>query len=135
MSAARDKQVRVEARHRFGVGLGDGFDYITNIDNWAEYWPGLVRVEPGSRWKSPGDEARLVLRLLGRQTEMTMTLGRIVPYQLVEYTSTQRGLPDAHHERHFADDGAGRLDYRVVVEYSPRGGLAGASTACCSGGP
>ena len=125
MSAARDKQVRVEARHRFAVGLGDGFDYITNIDNWPEYWPGLVRVEPGSRWKSPGDEARLVLRLLGRQTEMTMTLGRIVPYELVEYTSTQRGLPDAHHERHFADDGAGRLDYRVVVEYSPRGGLAG----------
>jgi hypothetical protein len=123
MSATRHREITVEVTHRFAVGIGDGFDYSTNIDNWPEYWPGLVRVEPGSRWRAPGDQARLALRLLGRETEMTMTLARIVPYELVEYSSVQPGLPDAHHERHFADDGAGGLDYRIVVRYSPRAGL------------
>jgi Polyketide cyclase / dehydrase and lipid transport len=120
------KRVRVEAAHRFAVGLQDGFDYITDLGNWGEYWPGLVRVEPGSRWSDPGDQARLVLRLLGRETEMTMTLGRLEPYRLVEYASEQPGLPDARHERHFSDDGSGGLAYRAVVEYVPRRGLRGA---------
>jgi hypothetical protein len=117
--------IRVELAHRFEVGLREGFDYITDLRNWPEYWPDLVRVEPGSRWSEPGDHARLVLRLLGRETEMAMTLGRIEPYRLVEYTSTQGDLPEVRHERHFADDGSGGLDYRLVVEYAPRRGPRG----------
>ena len=117
--------VRVEHRHRLPVTVREGFDYITNLDNWHEYWPGLVRVEPDSRWSGPGDRARLVLRLLGRQTEMRMILGRIEPYRLVEYTSQQSGLPDATHGRYFSDDGTGQLDYRLSVEYLPRPGLRG----------
>ena len=119
------KHVRVELAHRFGVGLRDGFDYITDLGNWHEYWPGFVRVESGSRWSDPGDQTQLVLRLLGRETEMTMTLGRLEPYRLVEYVSEQPGLPDARHERHFSDDGSGGLAYRAVVEYAPRRGPRG----------
>ena len=44
--------------------------------------------------------------------------------RLVTYRSTQPGLPDARHERHFERDGDGFL-YRLVVEYEPRGGIAG----------
>jgi hypothetical protein len=117
--------VRVELAHHFHVGLGEGFDYITDIRNWPQYWPDLVRIEPGSQWSEPGDQARLVLRLLGRETEMTMRLGRIEPRTLVEYTSVQGGLPEARHERHFADDGHDGLDYRLVVEYVPRRGARG----------
>jgi hypothetical protein len=104
--------------------LRDGFDYITDPARWPEYWPGLIRVEPGSRWREPGDRARLVLRLLGRSVELEMTLGRIVPYRVVEYTSVQRGLPDARHERHFAEAN-GELDYRLAVEFEPRPGWRG----------
>lgn len=107
--------VRIEAQQRFPVPLREGFDYITAMSNWPLYWPRLLRVHPGSRWGAPGDRARLVLRLLGRATELEMTLGRLEPYELVEYTSLQRGLPDAHHERHFAQADEG-FDYRVVVE-------------------
>ena len=46
------------------------------------------------------------------------------PNRLVTYTSTQPGLPDASHERHFEPEGQGFL-YRLVVEYEPRGGLSG----------
>ena len=46
------------------------------------------------------------------------------PNRLVTYTSTQPGLPDAYHERHFEADGDGFV-YRLVVEYEPRGGLRG----------
>ena len=51
-----------------------------------------------------------------------MTLTRIVPYELVEYSSVQRGLPRARHERHFAEDPNG-FAYRIVVEIEPRGGV------------
>jgi hypothetical protein len=119
------KRVRVEVAHRFAVGLRDGYDYITDLGNWHAYWPDLVRVDPDSRWSAPGDRTRIALRLLGRETEMSMVLGRMEPYRLVEYTSEQRGLPEARHERHFAGDGEHGLAYRVVVEYVPRGGLRG----------
>jgi hypothetical protein len=125
MSATRHREITVEVTHRFAVGIGDGFDYITNIDNWPEYWPGLVRVEPGSRWRAPGDQARLALRLLGRETEMTMVVSRIEPYRLIEYVSDQSGLPGARHERHFAEDGDHGLAFRAVVEYVPRSGPRG----------
>jgi Polyketide cyclase / dehydrase and lipid transport len=116
--------VRIEVQTRFNVSLNEGFDYITNMENWPHYWPGLVRIEPDSRWRDPGDQARLVLRLLGRPVELEMTLRQFVPYRLVEYTSVQRGLPDAHHERHF-EEADGGLDYRIVVSYEPRPGWRG----------
>jgi hypothetical protein len=114
--------IRVEAGRRFAFPLRAGFDYITDLAHWPEYWPGLIRLAPESRWSQPGDTARLTLRLLGRPTELEMTLTRIDHYRLVEYSSVQRGLPGARHERHFADDPAG-FAYRVVVELEPRAGL------------
>jgi Polyketide cyclase / dehydrase and lipid transport len=119
------KPVRVEAAHRFAVGLREGYDYITDLANWHAYWPDLVRIDPASRWSAPGDRTRIALRLLGRETEVTMVLDRMEPYRLVEYVSRQSGLPEARHERHFADDGSDGLAYRVVIEYVPRGGLRG----------
>ena len=116
--------IRVELAHRFATPLEPGFDYITDIDNWPDYWPGLVRIEPGSRWASPGDTAALVLRLLGREVELALTLTGLEPRRLVTYTSVQKGLPDARHERHFAAADGG-FDYRIVVEYEPRSGLRG----------
>lgn len=112
--------MRVEREHRFPVALHDGFTYITDQANWPHYWPGLVRIEPGSHWGEPGDVTRMVLHVLRREVEMTMTLRRFEPDRLVEYTSTQNGLPDMRHERHFAASGAS-LHYRAVVEFEPRG--------------
>lgn len=119
------RPVRVEVAHRFPVGLRDGYDYITDFSNWRAYWPNLVRIDPDSCWKAPGDRTWIVLRLLGRETEMAMVLDRIEPYRLVEYRSEQSGLPQARHERHFADDGDHGLAYRAAVEYVPRSGLQG----------
>jgi hypothetical protein len=73
------------------------------------------------RWREPGDQAALVLNIVGREVELNMTLTQFEAYRLVAYTSEQRGLPVARHERHFADRD-GRLDYRIVVEYEPRRG-------------
>jgi hypothetical protein len=116
--------MRIEREHRFDVPLEAGFEYVTDIANWPSYWPGIVRVEPGSRWAEADDEARIVIELLGRPVELRMTLRRFEPPRLVEYESTQAGLPDARHERHFEDDGNG-FRYRLVVEYEPRAGLRG----------
>jgi uncharacterized protein YndB with AHSA1/START domain len=116
--------VRIESTQRYGVPVEQGFAFITNPVNWPSFWPGFVRLEPGSSWGAPGDNARLVTRILGRERTLTMTVTEFEPNRLVKYTSTQPGLPDAEHERHFEHDGDGFV-YRLVVEYEPRGGLAG----------
>lgn len=115
---------RVEAAHRFDVPVERGFAFITDTANWPKFWPGYVRLEEGSSWGAAGDTARLVTRLLGRERLLTMRVTSFEPGRLVTYTSTQPGLPDASHERHFEADGAG-FTYRLVVEYEPRGGVAG----------
>jgi len=114
---------RISAARRYDVPVERGFAFITNTENWQKFWPGYVRLEPGSRWNVSGDEARLVIRLLWRERELTLTLTTFEPNQLVAYTSTQPGLPDAYHERHFERDGGGFL-YRLVVEYEPRPRIA-----------
>ena len=124
-SRAPDRDViRVEAGSHFPVPARDGFDYITDPPNWLEYWPRAVSVDPDTRWKRPDDRARVTLRLAGRRVVLDMTLVRIDPYRLVEYTSEQAGLPAAHHWRHF-DERDGGLAYRIVVEYEPRPGWRG----------
>jgi uncharacterized protein YndB with AHSA1/START domain len=102
------------------VPVRDGFDYITDPASWPEFWPGLVRVEPGSSWSEPGDVTRIVVRLVGREVPIEMTLRRVEPPGLVEYTSRQPGLPDARHERHFGEED-GVLHFRIVIELEPRG--------------
>ena len=118
------RDVRIETQRRLPVSIQEGFDYITDLARWPEYWPRFVRLDPSSRWRSPGDRARITLRMLGRDVELDMTLARIEPRRLVEYTSEQRGLPAARHSRYF-EEADGELDYRVAVEYSPRPGWRG----------
>jgi uncharacterized protein YndB with AHSA1/START domain len=114
---------RIEAAHSYGVPVQRGFAFITDTANWSRFWPGYVRLEEGSTWGKEGDTARLVTRLLGRERELTITITAFEPNRLVAYTSTQPGLPDAWHARHFERDGDGFI-YRLVVEYEPRGGIA-----------
>jgi len=115
---------RVEAAYRYDVPVERGFAFITDTANWPTFWPGYVRLEEGSRWGASGDTVRLGTRLLGRERELAMTIDDFQPNRLVTYTSTQPGLPDAHHERHFEPDGEGFV-YRLVVDYEPRDGVAG----------
>jgi hypothetical protein len=113
--------IRIAVEQHLSVSVRDGFDYITDPVNWPEYWPRLVRVESATRWREPGDRACVVQRILGREVELDMTLVRIEPYRLVEYTSKQPGLPTARHWRHF-DQVGDELAYRIAVEYRPRPG-------------
>ena len=115
---------RVEATHRYDVPVERGFAFITDTANWSTFWPGYVRLVEGSSWRATGDTARLMTRLLGRERELAMTVTAFEPNRLVTYTSVQPGLPDARHERHFEPDGEGFV-YRLVVDYEPRGGVAG----------
>jgi hypothetical protein len=116
--------IRIERAHHFAVPVEAGFAFITDTRNWSKFWPGYVRLENDSSWGAPGDTARLVTRLLGRERELTMALTGLEPNRLVTYTTTQTGLPEARHERHFEPEGDGFV-YRLVVEYEPRRGIAG----------
>lgn len=124
MSRGPRRVVRIEVEHRFGISIDEGFHYITEPANWPAYWPRFVRLDRGSRWREPGDRARLTLRMLAREVALEMTLTRFEHGRLVEYTSEQRGLPAARHWRHFQDAGSG-FAYRIVIEYFPRAGWRG----------
>jgi Polyketide cyclase / dehydrase and lipid transport len=113
--------IRIAVERHLPVSVRDGFDYITNPVNWREYWPRLVWVDSATCWREPGDRACVVQRILGREVELNMTLVRVEPYRLVEYTSKQRGLPAVRHFRHF-DQAGDDLVYRIAVEYQPRPG-------------
>lgn len=119
-----ERAIRLELTHRFAVPLREGFDYIADPGNWPQYWPGLISVQPESRWQAPGDRARVVMRLLGRPVELEMTLGEFDPYRRIEYVSIERRLPDARHERRFTPVGDG-FDYHLAVVFEPRPGLRG----------
>ena len=116
--------IRSERERVFPVPVERGFAYITDLDNWPSYWPGLVHIEQDSRWSVPGDQASLVVRLMRRDVELALTLRTFEPDRLVVYDSVQAGLPDAHHERHFRAV-AGGFAYRIVVDYEPRPGIHG----------
>jgi hypothetical protein len=53
-----------------------------------------------------------------------MTLDERSRPALVRYHSTQQGVPDAVHARHF-EPAADGFSYRLVVTFAPRSGLAG----------
>jgi Polyketide cyclase / dehydrase and lipid transport len=116
--------IHIEEQARLPVSLREGYDYITDPASWPECWPRLVRLGAANRWRDPGDRASVVLRMLGRDVELDMTLVRIDPYRVIEYTSEQRGLPSVRHWRHFAAAGE-QLAYRIEVEYEPRPGWRG----------
>ena len=118
--------VRIEASRNYPVEREVAFDYITNPRNWPEFWPNLVAIPEleQTTWQQPGDTAWLQMRLAGRVTELHMTLDERSRPTLVRYHSTQQGVPDAVHERHF-EPAAGGFNYRLVVSFEPRAGLAG----------
>jgi uncharacterized protein YndB with AHSA1/START domain len=120
--------IRLEESRRYPVPRETAFDYITDPRNWPAYWPDLLGIaDPEkARWKHPGDEMRLRMRLNGRPVDLHLTLQEYVVPSLVTYRSVQAGLPDVAHERHFLENGsASGFEYRLAVSYEPRGGLPG----------
>jgi hypothetical protein len=69
------EMIRVEREGRFPVPVEVGFSFITDMANWPRYWPGFLRLESGSQWRAPGDEARVVVRLLGRDFSSNTSRG------------------------------------------------------------
>jgi hypothetical protein len=118
--------IQVEMTNIYPIPVSEGFIYITDLNNWENYWPNFVRIKDlaHARWSKSGDTITLVLRLLNREREITMKLEEYKPDILVSYLSRQTGLPDAHHERHFRAVHSG-FEYRLVVAYAPRSGFVG----------
>lgn len=118
--------VRIETSRVFPVEREAGFAYITDPTNWSAFWPDLVEIHDlgRTRWREPGDTARLQMQLAGRPTELHMTLVELSRPALVRYRTTQHNLPDAAHERYF-ERAAGGFEFRLVITFVPRAGLAG----------
>ena len=105
------------------------FAFITDTANWLKFWPGFVPPEPESTWGAP-DDTTARQRILGRERTLTMTVTTFEPNQIVTYTSTQPGLPDARHERVFERDGDSS-SITSSSNTSREGGLPASSTDYC----
>jgi len=118
--------IRVELAHTFPISAGDAFAYITDTKNWKEFFPNFVRLDDPAhaKWDTPGDRVTVVIRLLGREVQVNMTLEQHQKDKRVTYVSRQQGLPDARHERHFKAVPEG-FEFCPVVAFAPRRGLAG----------
>jgi len=118
--------VRIEVSHTFPVSVAQAFAYITDMKNWPAYWPDFIRIENPSeaRWNRPTDKTTIVIKLLNRERILKLELRDFERDGRVAYISRQQGLPDARHERLFKPTPDG-CEYRLVVEYEPRAGLAG----------
>jgi hypothetical protein len=97
--------LRIEESCTFPVSAEEAFDYITDLDNWPHYWPGFVRFEDRehARWGVPGGTVTPVVRLMGRDVPLHITLQEFERGRIVRYLSQQPGLADASHERHFSN--------------------------------
>jgi uncharacterized protein YndB with AHSA1/START domain len=123
---ASNRPLRIEASGTFAVDREVAFDYVTDPENWPDFWPDLVEIpdEEQARWQQHGDTMRLRMRLAGRLTELHMTLDDLSRPALVRYHTVQQGMPEASHERHFEPAAEG-FRYRLVVSFAPRAGVAG----------
>lgn len=117
---------RVEASRTFPISVQDGFDYITQLPNWRNFWQGYVGIddEEHASWSKPGDELTLRLKNYGRVVAMNMHLDEFEPYDRILYRSEQPGLPDFRHERYFRAANGG-LTCTNAVGWTPRGGFKG----------
>jgi hypothetical protein len=78
----------------------------------------------GRKWHAPGDKVTVVIRRLGREVAVNMTLTQFQKDSRVTCVNRQQGLPDVRHERRFKAVPKG-FEFRPVVAFQPRSGPAG----------
>lgn len=121
MTPARGERVQVAISRQFAFPLRRAYD--TNLGRWPEYWPGLIRVEPGAALVTAGGHCEA-------DAEATRP-----PDGARDHPAARRPIPAhrvherpawpahrARHERHLVEDHAS-FGYRIVVEFEPRTGL------------
>ena len=118
--------IRIEREHVFPVAAETAFAFITDTKNWPLYWPDYIRLDEWGKtsWGSPGAMLTVVIRLLMRETALSIKLHTFEKNALVKYVSHQKGLPVIRHERHFISRPSGSV-FRLVMEYKPRSGVKG----------
>lgn len=118
--------LRIEVSQTYPVSISQAFTYITDMDKWHEYWPDFIRIENSSvaKWSHQGDKVTTIIKLLNRERVLNMEMNEFQKDARVVYMSSQQGLPDVRHERHFKTVTAG-CEYCMVVEYQPRLGFMG----------
>jgi hypothetical protein len=116
--------VRVEVSGGLPVPRSEAFNYVTDMRQWPSFFPGFVCVlnPETARWSNPGDRVTVVSRLFGRESHLHMELEVFAAGERVRFVLRQRGLPAAHHERHFIERGEG-CECRFITTYTSRSGL------------
>ena len=85
---------KVELTRHYSTARGDLFAYITEPDEWARWYNNCIAVRRSDAWTTPGDEADLTFRLVGRDIDVSMELREYVPGEHTRVRVRAEGLPD-----------------------------------------
>jgi hypothetical protein len=88
------------------------FDHATDPVNWPSYYNGMIEVLPFDRFEEPGDTVTVRYRILGRITDVEVTLVERRPAERIRLRADATGLPSVEHDWTYADTDDGT---RVIV--------------------
>jgi hypothetical protein len=97
----------VEMTREYAIDRKVLFDYLTDPTNWPRYYNGMVEVVPPERFAEPGDSLTARHRLLGRLTDVEVTLLELHAPDRIRLRAVVSGLPPVEHDwtYHEIDDG------------------------------
>lgn len=104
---------------RYPVSRTDAFSYLTDPQNWPDYYSGVVAVAESAAFGKPGDTVDVTYSLLGRRVGVSVTVDEIRDGEMIRHTAVVPGLPDVHQTWTYRDAGDGlMLDASLTTEGS-----------------
>jgi hypothetical protein len=85
------------------------FDQVTDPGSWPSYYSGVLEVLPFDRFEAPGGTVTARYRILGRLTNVDVTLLDLRTAERIHLRADATGLPSVEHDWGFADAEGGTL--------------------------
>jgi len=106
----------VEMSREYPVDRKDLWDHLTNPENLPTFYNNAIDAS-SERFAEPGDTIDMTYRVLGRNSDGTITLLEVEPGERIKLRGEVRGLPPVEHEWVYRDSGNGtRLEVRMQTE-------------------
>ncbi len=126
-----DRKLRIELADTFPVPLEEGFNFLSDVDHWPYWHPGMIKIlgwrrqtvwsvlrraPSGGAWLEPGDTVFFTYKVLGHRSTGTAVLKEIRKHEVMRSVVNIDGLPEMRQEFSFSAVGEGSFQLKVVLE-------------------
>ncbi len=103
----------VNMSREFQVERKQLWDRLTDPEMWPTFYNNMIHADP-ARFAEPGDRVACTYRVLGRNTEGTVTLLEIEPAERLRLRGDLKGLPPVEYDWIYSDTEQGtRIDVNM----------------------